>query len=118
MKDFSTAIRVAVIKRATRDFIVYCEGEGCGEPTRDFQIDHIIPRAQGGPSTLENAQLLGKCCYSVKNPADTKAAAKTKRIEAKHLGADRPKQKIKSRGFRKSPKVDKLPVPPPRQLFK
>ena len=116
-REFPTKVRVAVIKRATKNFVIYCEGKGCGLPTKDFQIDHIIPAAIGGPATLENAQLLGKCCYSVKNPTDTKRAAKTKRVEAKYLGADLPKQQIKSRGFKKVEKREKLPVPPARQLY-
>jgi hypothetical protein len=114
-KEFPTKVRVAVIKRATKNFVIYCEG--CGLPTKDFQIDHIIPDSQGGLPTLENAQLLGRCCYSVKNPGDTKKAAKTKRVEAKHLGADQPKQQIKSRGFKRVERKEKLPVPPARQLY-
>lgn len=114
-KEFPVKVRIEVIRRATFRFVVYCEG--CGLPTKEFQIDHIIPDSQGGAATLENAQLLGRCCYSFKNPDDTRKAAKTKRVEAKHLGADRPKQQIKSRGFRKVEKKEKLPVPPPRQLY-
>lgn len=114
-KEFPTKVRVAVIKRATKDFVIYCEGCGCW--TREFQIDHIVPAALGGPATLENAQLLGRCCYSVKNPSDTKKAAKTKRVEAKHLGADRPKQKIKSRGFMKAKKREPKQPLEPRALY-
>ena len=114
-KEFPTRVRVAVIKRTTKDCVIYCEG--CGLPTKNFQIDHIIPAALGGPATLENARLLGRCCYSVKNPNDTRKAAKAKRVEAKHLGADQPKQQIKSRGFKRVERKEKLPVPPARQLY-
>ena len=34
----------------------YCRG--CGD-TRQPQADHIIPRAQGGPSVVENGMILG-----------------------------------------------------------
>ena len=115
-KEFPLKVRVTVIKRATRDCVIYCEG--CGLPIKGlFQIDHIIPDSLGGQQTLDNAQLLGRCCYSVKNPNDTRKAAKTKRVEAKYLGAKRSKQQIKSRGFQKVEKKKKLPVPPARQLY-
>jgi 5-methylcytosine-specific restriction endonuclease McrA len=112
-KEFPTKVRVVVIKRATKDCVVYCEG--CGLPTRDFQIDHIIPAALGGAPILENAQLLGRCCYSVKNPDDTRKAAKAKRVEAKHLGAGQPKKKIKSRGFQQMLKHDQTPKREPKK---
>jgi len=114
-KEFPTKVRVAVIRRATKNFVVYCEG--CALPTKDFQIDHIIPASIGGPPTLENAQLLGRCCYSVKNPNDARKAAKTKRVEAKYLGADQPKQQIKSRGFAKAKKREPKQPLEPRALY-
>jgi hypothetical protein len=84
-------------------------------PTKRFQIDHVIADAIGGEPVIENAELICESCYSVKNPADTSKAAKTKRIEAKSLGvkttARRP---IQSAGFVKAEpaKAEKLPIPP------
>ena len=116
-REFSTAVKVAVVKRATLNGLVYCDG--CGLPTRDYRIDH--KRADGllGEPTLENAQLLGKCCYAAKDAADTKAIAKAKRREAKHLGASAPKGKIKSGGFqnKKVRTHADRPSLPPRRVF-
>ena len=87
-REFTKAVRVSVIKRCTRDNNVYCEG--CGGLAKRFQIDHVIPDALGGEPTLSNAQLLCEACFSVKNPKDTKDAAKAKRREANHIGAKPP----------------------------
>ncbi len=39
----------------------------------DFDIDHITPRAKGGPDTDENLQLLCRSCNSIKGPRLTMA---------------------------------------------
>jgi hypothetical protein len=116
-REFPTKVRIAVIKRATRDNVVYCEK--CGGIAKKFQIDHVIADSHGGEPVIENAQLLGECCYSEKNPKDTTIAAKLKRIEARHIGATRPKQTIKSANtLRVTEKTrDKLPMPNRRAMF-
>ena len=106
-REFSTAVKVAVVKRATLNGLVYCDG--CGLPTRDYRIDH--KRADGllGDPTLENAQLLGKCCYAAKDAADTTAIAKAKRREARTLGVKPPgASKSRSAGFRKFAKPPRV----------
>ena len=91
-REFPKSIKVAVIRRATRDGVVYCEG--CGALAKTWQIDHM--RADGllGEPTLENAQVLGPCCYAPKNADDTTKIAQAKRREAAHLGATKPKGSI------------------------
>src|ERR1700761_3955162 len=37
-RNFTTAVRVEIIKRATRDGVVYCEHEGCGLPTKKYEV--------------------------------------------------------------------------------
>jgi hypothetical protein len=83
-REFSRDIKVAVIKRATQNSVVYCEQ--CGALAKKWQIDHR--RADGllGEPTLENAQLLGTCCYEPKNAQDTRDIARAKRLEARHFG--------------------------------
>ncbi len=107
-REFTRAVKVAVIKRATVGLVVVCEK--CGLPAIKWQIDHVIADSCGGEPILENAELICEACYRVKNPQDTKRAAKIKRIEAKHLGV-RPEPTIRNRGFDKKPKPEKLPMP-------
>ena len=116
-KEFSKAVKVACIKRATVDGQVYCEA--CGSLTKGrFEIDHV--RADGllGEPTIENAKLLCKPCHDEKTKADVKAIAKAKRCEALHLGA-RKKSSLRSRGFTQYEKPAKAPLklPPRRAMF-
>jgi 5-methylcytosine-specific restriction protein A len=117
-REFPTKVRVAVIKRAMRGNVVYCEL--CGGVAKRFQIDHVIADAHGGEPVIENAQLICEGCFGEKNPKDTKIAAKLKRIESRHVGAALPKQRLKSRGFPKrqrEPAIDKGALPPlPRRV--
>ena len=97
-REFPTSVRVAVIKRATVRNVIMCEK--CGHMAKRFQIDHIIADAHGGEPILSNAMLICAVCYGEKNPRDTKIAAKLKRVEAKNLGATKPKGRpLQSRGF-------------------
>ena len=114
-RNFTKAIIVARIKASTRDGVVYCDL--CGLPCRKWEIDHI--RADGllGEPTFDNSRLLCVPCHKVKTASDVKAISKAKRVEAKHLGADRPKQKIQSRGFQKKERKEKINLPPRRMMF-
>lgn len=124
-REFPTAVRVAAAKRATDvDGVMRCERRGCGAvlvPGR-WQIDHVIPDALGGEPVLANAQCLCEACWGQKNPKDTRDAAKAKRREAAHLGADMPAAKpIRSAGFdRTSRKRERHPMPAlaPRALYR
>ena len=100
-REFPRAVKVAVVKRATSNSSVYCEG--CGALAKQWQIDHRQPDGLLGEPTLENAQLLGWCCYAPKNAADTTAIAKAKRREAAHLNIRKPPT-LRSRGFDKRPR--------------
>jgi 5-methylcytosine-specific restriction enzyme A len=84
-REFPKSVRVAVIKRATKDGVIYCEK--CKGLAKRFQIDHVRPDGLLGEPVLENAELICEPCWAVKNPADTTAIARAKRLEANHLGA-------------------------------
>jgi len=99
-REFPKAVKVAIIKRATRNDQVFCEG--CGALAKRWQIDHVRPDGLLGEPTLENAQLLGPCCYTPKNATDTADIAQAKRREAAHVGAKQP-----SGSFRKKAKERK-----------
>lgn len=116
-KEFSKAVKVACIKRATIDGKVFCEE--CGALAKRFEIDHI--RADGllGEPTIENAKLLCKPCHDEKTKDDVAAIAKAKRREAIHLGV-RKKPSFFSRGFAKYAKAPKeqLKLPPRKPMFR
>lgn len=114
-REFPRSVKVRVVKRAMRGGVLYCET--CGFPVKKFQIDHIIADAVGGAPTISNAQLLCEICYDIKNPQDTRLAAKTKRQEAKALGVRRPTATIRRPPKSAKPPSDKLPIPPPLALY-
>jgi protein-arginine kinase activator protein McsA len=119
-REFPAKVRTAVIKRATRNDVAYCEK--CGAMAKRFQIDHVRPDGLLGEPTIENAMLICEACYREKNPKDASVIAQAKRREAKHLGAVKPKGQIKSAPFPKTdktPTIDKsaLPKLEPRKLY-
>jgi 5-methylcytosine-specific restriction endonuclease McrA len=99
--DFPRKVRIAAVKRATRDGLLYCEG--CNLPIRggDFRVDHIIAAGLDGKATLENASVLCRYCYLPKDAADNAVVKRATKVEAAHLGVpDKPKgRKMQSRGF-------------------
>ena len=111
-REFSKAIKVAVIKRATRDGVVYCEA--CHALAKRWQIDHVRPDGLLGEPVLANAMLICEPCWRVKNPADTTAIAKAKRREARHVGAKSARQQIASNphGLKAPPKPGRVPKQP------
>jgi len=114
-RNFTKAIIVQCIKNATKDGVVYCGG--CGLPCRKWEIDHIRPDGLLGEPTIENAKLLCVPCHDEKTKVDVATIAKSKRQEFNHLGAKVAKTKIKSRGFAKKEKKEKIPLPPRRGMF-
>ncbi len=114
-RNFTKAVMVQRIKAATVNGQVFCES--CGALCVKFEIDHIRPDGLLGEPTFENSRLLCVPCHAEKTKDDVAMIARAKRIEAKHLGAVKPKGTIKSRGFDKKPKKEKLPLPPKRLMF-
>ena len=110
-REFPASVKVAVVKRATRNGVVYCEE--CNEIAKKWQIDHEIADSHGGKPVLDNAKLLCEPCYNVKNPRDTTIAAKLKRIEAKHLGIK--KKSTFRRPLKEKPEMTK--VMPRRPIY-
>ncbi len=117
-REFSTAVRVAAVKRANG----LCEAPGCGAvliPGR-WQLDHVNPDGLTGEPTLANAQCLCEACWRDKNPKDASAIAQAKRREAAALGArPAPKRAIQSAPFPKSGKRAAHPMAglPRRALY-
>ena len=115
-KEFPKSVKVAAIKRATQGKEVFCEK--CGVMTKGkFEIDHIKEDFYGGEPVLENAMILCVACHREKTSGSAKPMAKARKLEAKHVGAIRPKGKIQSRGFPKKEKREKLPLPIRRGIY-
>ena len=75
-----------------------------GKPVYGPMIDeHIIPLELGGSNDLSNRELWCVPCAKAKTRADRKAIAKVARIRRREAGEERPKQKIRSRGFTRDP---------------
>lgn len=118
-REFTKATKVLVIKRATKDGVVYCEL--CGLPAKKIEIDHVIPDALHAEdkksNDISNARLLCQSCHKAKTKVDVAEIARAKRREAKYLGVrDRPT--LKSRGFQKVEKPTKsVQLPPRRSMY-
>ena len=75
-----------------------------GRPVYGPMIDeHIIPLELGGSNDLSNRELRCVPCAKKKTRADRKAIAKVARIRRRLAGQERPRQKIRSRGFPRDP---------------
>ena len=96
--EFTTKIKLAAWVRSR------ARCDECTARLNSAEYDHRVPRAMGGESTLANCMVLCRTCHALKTTTqDIPRIAKSKRIEAKHRGAKRgPKQKIQSRGFRRT----------------
>ena len=95
-KSFSAAVKEAVQERSGG----ICEKLGCDNPA--VEIDHGLPVALGGPSTLANAFHLCKSCHLKKTRLDVKMIAKADRQGGRSGQYARRKKKgsqIQSRGF-------------------
>lgn len=83
---------------------VYHRAEGkcakCGNEGWAGEYDHAIPIILGGENRESNLQLLCVPCHKAKTRLDVKLKAKVARVRKKHLGIARPRQQIKSAGFR------------------
>jgi 5-methylcytosine-specific restriction endonuclease McrA len=85
-----------------RESLVWAVVEG--KPVYGAMIDeHLIPLELGGANDLANRALLCVACAKQKTRADRKAIAKAARIRRREAGEERPKQKIRSRGFARDP---------------
>jgi 5-methylcytosine-specific restriction endonuclease McrA len=75
-----------------------------GKPVYGPMIDeHVIPLELGGSNDLSNRALLCVPCAKEKTRVDRKAIAKCARIRRREAGEERPKRKIRSRGFPRDP---------------
>lgn len=67
------------------------------DPVRDaYDIEHVIPLAMGGDeeSGSDNLQPAHAVCHATKTVEDFSRIAKAKRVEAKHVGARKPRSPL------------------------
>ena len=117
-REFSRAVKLEIIKRATRDGMTFCEGCGC--LAKRWHIDHTSPDGlqidKSKPLTAADGKLLcagsRDTCHGRKTAEqDVPAIALVKRQVAAHLGADKPNtQKIaqKAKPVRSTFKQDQI----------
>lgn len=63
-------IRAQAIRRAQQAGLTHCPMPGCGVPLdyrnsrypNSAEVDHVIPRARGGPDHIENTQVMCRTC--------------------------------------------------------
>jgi hypothetical protein len=117
-REFSKPIKVEILTRCKVPTGFRCEA--CGAVVATGHIDHIDPDAlqvdKSEKLTADDGQFLCLPCHSIKTKDDVKHISKAKRIEAKHLGASKPKGTIKSRVFERKHRTPK-PSLPPRELY-
>jgi 5-methylcytosine-specific restriction endonuclease McrA len=125
-REFSKATKRLALKRS--GFL--CEavgamynlpvGKRCNSPLGSgVEYDHIVLEANSHDNSLENCAAVCIKCHRWKSAKhDTPMAAKTVRMQDKFNGIERKKAPIHSAGFPQKPKAGKIPVPPPKSLFK
>ena len=109
--EFTKPIKAEMFRRATVDGTTYCEG--CGLALKKWDFDHTIADAlildKKRKLTADDGKLLGTCCHAPKTKQDVKKIAKAKRVEAKHIGATRPKGNFSKRPKQPKAKRDRIP---------
>jgi 5-methylcytosine-specific restriction enzyme A len=83
-----------------------------------WEVEHVIALELSGDDTDANKRPAHVKCHRAKTADDMGKIAKAKRNEARHTGAARPKQTIKSAGFPKREAREPKPGLPPRQMYR
>ena len=108
-------------KMTIAERLKFCGGrcEKCGVVLKvgAFHCDHDIPDGLTGEPTFDNARILCLDCHGAKTKIDVAKIAKAKRQEARHLGITKPKGQIKSPGFAKKERRERIGLPPRRPMF-
>jgi hypothetical protein len=119
-REFSKPVKVEILTRCKQTTGFRCEV--CGAVVTHGQIDHTDADAlqidKTRKLTAEDGKFMCIPCHKAKTKIDVAMIARAKRIEARHLGADRPKGKIPSRPFANRKPREPKPSLPPRQLYR
>ena len=101
-KEFSRAVKVAVIKRATVDGKTFCEE--CGSLAKRWEIDHVRPDGLLGEASLENAKLLCSLAMTKKQRA-TLSKLRKRRDERRFIWASEKNRACAAADFRNRQKL-------------
>lgn len=125
-REFTKSVKVQIIKRATTiEGQVRCENPFCRAFVTRWEINHRHMDAMSVDKSrkldLLDGELLCIDCHKAVTKAQAPVLAKVLRVEAKHLGARRDKQPIKSdpsalKSRRRPPHEGREPVPR-REMF-
>ena len=108
-KRLTRAERIAILQRQQHCCAGPCGGSLIWSWVEDRAVygpmvdEHIVPLELGGSNDLSNRELRCIDCAKAKTREDRKAIAKVARIRRRLAGQERPKQKIRSRGFPRDP---------------
>lgn len=82
---------------------------GCGQEitaASGVEWDHRIALELGGADEINNLEPLTRACHAAKTKVDVGRIAKARRVKARHLGLNQPKQRLPGgRGSRWKRKV-------------
>ncbi len=96
------------------------EGKRCNaDLAKGVNFDHAVPAALGGDNSLENCMAVCIACHRFKTANDVAQIAKAKRQRDYDTGVKVAKQKIKSAGFPKHEKPQRIEKQalPPRRIY-
>ena len=109
--EFPRKVKAAAIARAAG----HCERCKAVLKTGEAEVDHILPDQLGGEPVLANAQVLCRVCHAEKTTQDVRRIRKGDRQRDKNSGAIKPKGQIKSAGFAKAERPERMKQSLPRR---
>ena len=96
----------------------HCEYCGIKLLVGDAEFHHEVEAERGGDNSFENCRALCKPCHAGETKKFVKAKAKAIRVKARHIGATKPKGRIKSAGFAKKERQPKIDFTTRRAMFR
>lgn len=86
-------------------------------PADNWDLDHKVALINGGQHRESNLFPALRDKHKIKTAQDVAEKAKTAAITARHIGAHRPKAKLKSAGFPKKERPEKIDFTTKRLMF-
>ena len=111
----SPKVRQRILERHNSECHI-CGGKIDG---KSWDADHVIPLKDGGENRESNLKPAHRKCHRLRTATQAVERAPIERKKLKHSGAKRPKQSIKSAGFAKVEKPERVTKGslPPKMLY-